>query len=92
LFVAAVIAGRCIGARAVLAADDIERLTAEVRRAWRGELPPRDERPVADASTVLAFWLQESDLASETVIDLEENDAASLEAAGHRLATLLAAS
>lgn len=91
LFVAAVIAGRCIGARSVLEVEDIGRLLAEVRRAWRGELPPRDELPVADASTVLAFWLQEAESASgETVVALEENDEAGLESAGHRLATLLA--
>lgn len=93
LFVAAVVAGRCIGARGVTVADDIERLFEEVRRAWRGEQPPRGERPVADASTVLAFWLQESEtVATETVIDLEENDEASLESARRRLAELLAAS
>lgn len=90
LFVAAVIAGRCIGARAVLAADDIDRLLVEVRRAWRGELPPREERPIADASTVLAFWLQDTEIAAtETVIDLEENDEASLESARQRLLVLL---
>lgn len=93
VFVAAVIAGRCIGARMVRASEDIDRLLLEVRRAWRGELPPRDERPVADASTVLAFWLQDSEAASaETVIDLDQNEEASLEAARQRLTALLAPS
>lgn len=92
LFVAAVIAGRCVGARAVIAEDDIERLLAEIRRAWRGEQRSRDELPVADASTILAFWLQENESGgAETVIELVENDEASLQLASRRLTDLLTA-
>jgi len=85
-FVAAVVAGRCIGTWSVRGDDDVDALLATVRRAWAGQLPPRDELPTADASTILAFWLQEPETATgEQLIALEESDEATLTDARSRL-------
>jgi DNA polymerase-3 subunit epsilon len=91
LFVAAVIAGRCIGMWTLRDEEGIERLSAEIRRVWEGQWPPRDELPTADASTILAAWLQENDPAGgEFLIPLDEGHDASLDAARERLLARLA--
>jgi len=90
LFVAAVVAGRCIGTWTVPDDASVEVVLFDVRRMWDGQQPPRDELPTADASTILAVWLQEADPAgSESLIALEEGDEASLEAARNRLVAML---
>jgi len=89
-FVAAVVSGRCIGRWNVRGEDDLDGLLATVRRAWSGQLPPRDELPTADASTILAFWLQEPETATgELLIPLEESDEASLASARARILAAL---
>lgn len=91
LFVAAVAAGRCIGTWNVGDEVAIDSVLADVRRIWQGQSPPRDELPTADASTILAVWLQENDPAGgEFLIPLEEKDDASLRAARDRLVARLA--
>ena len=72
--------------RTLTSETTVDAFLAEVRRAWDGQLPPRDELPTADASTILAVWLQEPDPEGvETLISLEEGDDASLEAGRERL-------
>jgi DNA polymerase-3 subunit epsilon len=86
LFVAAVIAGRCVGMWNVSSEAAVDVLVGDVRRFWAGQMPARDELPAADASTILAVWLQEADPGgSETLIPLEEGDEASLGAGRDRL-------
>src|SRR5205085_1237088 len=86
IFVAAVVAGRCIGTWTVRDEATIDSVLENVRGIWNGQTPPRDELPTADASTILAVWLQEADPAgSETLIPLEEGDEPSLHAARDRL-------
>jgi len=86
LFVAAVVAGRCIGTWTVSDEDGIADVFVDVRRMWSGQSPPRDELPTADASTILAVWLQENDPAGiESLIPLDEGDEVSLEAGRERL-------
>lgn len=86
LFVSAVIAGRCIGMWTICDEQGIDALSAEIRRVWEGQWPPRDELPTADASTILASWLQENDPAGgEFLVPLDEGHDASLEAARERL-------
>ena len=86
IFLAAVVSGRCIGTWTVTDAAGIDRVIDDVRRAWSGQLPPRDELPTADASTILAVWLQETEpAAGETLVSLEEGDEASLASARERL-------
>ncbi|MFN2425196.1 MAG: exonuclease domain-containing protein [Candidatus Binatia bacterium] len=90
LFVAAVVAGRCIGNWPVADEASIDGLLQEVRRIWGGETPPRDELPTADASTILAVWLQENDPSGvESLIPLEDGDEASLLAGRERLRAML---
>lgn len=90
LFVAAVVAGRCVGTWTIADDTAAEAVLAEVRRFWNGHSPPRDELPTADASTILAVWLQEADPAGiETLIPLEEGDEATLSAARDRLVAAL---
>lgn len=90
LFVAAVVAGRCIGTWTAADEATIDSLIENVRGIWNGQSPPRDELPTADASTILAVWLQEADPAgSETLIALEEGDEASLRAGRERLVARL---
>lgn len=70
--------------------DDAEAVFEQVRRMWNRETRPRDELPTADASTILAAWLQQNDSeGSETLIPLEEGDEKSLESARTRLAAAL---
>lgn len=91
LFVAAVVAGRCIGSWTVADAAGIDTALAEVRSVWSGSPPPRDGLPAADASTILALWLQENDRPElEALVSLEENDEGSLVAARGRLLEQLA--
>lgn len=88
LFVAAVVAGRCIGAWTVTGEAGLEAMAAGVRGIWNGETPARDELPTADASTILAVWLQEADPAAkadEFLIPLEEEDDDSLRSACDQL-------
>ena len=86
LFVAAVAGGRCIGTWTVRSRQAVENIIAAVRGVWAGQIPPRDELPIADASTILAVWLQEADPAGgEFLIPLEEGDQASLAAGRDRL-------
>lgn len=86
LFVAAVVAGRCIGTWTVAGEAGVDVVLAAVRGIWEGQTPARDELPTADASTILAVWLQEADPAGiESLVPLEEGDDASLAAARERL-------
>ncbi len=90
LFVAAVVAGRCIGTWAVTDDAAVHTVTAAVRASWDGQPPPRDELPTADASGILAVWLQEANPTGvESLIPLEEGDDASLLAARERLLSRL---
>ncbi len=91
LFVAAVVGGRCIGTWTVSDEETVHTICADVRRIWEGQQPPRDGLPTADASTILAVWLQENDPAGiESLIPLEEADEASLHAGCDRLLARLA--
>jgi hypothetical protein len=86
LFVAAVVAGRCIGMWTVGSEEAVDELVGDVRRTWRGQSLPREELPTADASTILAVWLQEADASGvEFLIALEEGNEASLHAGRQRL-------
>jgi excinuclease UvrABC nuclease subunit len=91
LFVAAVIGGRCIGTWTVSDVEGVGTICSDVRRIWEGQQPARDGLPTADASTILAVWLQENDPAGiESLIPLEEGDDASLDAGRDRLLARLA--
>ena len=86
VFVAAVVAGRCIGTWTVTGRDSVDQVVGAVRGVWAGQIPPRDELPIADASTILAVWLQEADpTGGEFLIPLEEGDDQSLLAGRDRL-------
>lgn len=77
LFVAAVAAGRCIGTWNVVDEAGLDAVLAEMHRAWDGEPSPRDGLPSADASTILAVWVQDNDRsAAEVLVPLDPEDAA----------------
>jgi DNA polymerase III subunit epsilon len=91
LFVAAVVAGRCIGTWTITGESGADAVVQSVRGVWNGQIPPRDELPIADASTILAVWLQEADSSGgEFLIPLEERDEDSLMAGRERLLARLA--
>lgn len=86
LFVAAVVSGRCIGTWNLTDEAGVARILEEVASAREGRFPPRDELPAADASTILAVWLQEADTAgAESLLPLDPADESWLESAGQRL-------
>jgi len=91
LFVAAVIGGRCTATWIIGDNAGVDAIIEALRAIWDGQAPARDSLPIADASTILAVWLQEADAAGiETLIPLDEGERPSLEAARERLLARLA--